>query len=78
MINATLPPASRCYVLLSAAVVVAIVTNLAQGTAMAQDVRLSVNDVVGCYELRLIEWTPSLSTLPESQWRLSTPLAVLP
>jgi hypothetical protein len=60
------PPANRPSVLLSVTLVVAIVANLAQGSAAAQDVRLSVDDVVGCYELHLIEWTPSLSTLTES------------
>lgn len=66
-------PARRRYVLLSAAVVVAIVADWVHGTT-AQDVRLSVNDVVGCYELRSIEWTPDLSTLPESEWRRFLPL----
>jgi len=60
-------------VLLSVAVVVAVVVHLAQGSAAAQDVSLSVNDVVGCYELRSIEWTPGLSTLPESAWRRFMP-----
>jgi hypothetical protein len=73
MMNATLPPTRRRYVLLSAAVVVAILADRAYGTAAAQDVSLSVNDVVGCYELRSIDWTPALLTLPEAQWRLYTP-----
>jgi hypothetical protein len=71
--NPTLPPTSRRYVLLSAAVFVVIFANEAHGTAAAQNVTLSVNDVVGCYELHSIEWTPSVSTLPESQWRLYRP-----
>ncbi|MGH9257759.1 MAG: hypothetical protein ACRD3C_24640 [Vicinamibacterales bacterium] len=69
----TLRQTGHGYVLLSAAVFVAILANKPHETAAAQNVTLSVNDVVGCYELRSIEWTPSLSTLPESQWRLYTP-----
>jgi hypothetical protein len=71
--NPTLQPIGRRYVLLSVAVFVAIFANEAHGTAAAQNVTLSVNDLVGCYELHSIEWTPSLSTLPESQRRLYMP-----
>jgi hypothetical protein len=71
--NPTLPPTRRRYVLLSAVVLVAVLANETHGTTAAQNVTLSVNDVVGCYELRSIEWTPPLSTLPESQRRLYTP-----
>ena len=69
----TLPPTRRYCLLLSAAVAVAIMADRAHGTAAAQDESLSVNDVVGCYELRSIEWTPALLPLPETQSRLYTP-----
>lgn len=71
--NRTLPATGRRYAGLSAAVFIAILANGAHGTTAEQTVTLSVNDVVGCYELYSIEWTPSLSTLPESQRRLYTP-----
>ena len=73
MMNATPPATSRRYLFLSAAVLVAIVATRAHRTTAAQDVRLSVNDIVGCYELRSVEWTPSLPILPESQRRLFMP-----
>jgi hypothetical protein len=75
IMNPTLPPTGRRSVLLSAAVLVAVLANEAHGTAAAQNGTLSVNDVVGCYELRSIEWTPPLSTLPESRGGSIRPLA---
>lgn len=55
---------------LSAAVVFALLSHWAQGSTAAQGAKLSVADIIGCYELRSIEWPPGVSTQPQ---RLYTP-----
>ncbi len=55
-----------------AAVALCVVASWAPRVSAWQDVGLSVDTVVGCYELQSIEWTPR-PALPESAQRLYTP-----